>query len=65
MVLKRSGRDMNCFSERPTEFPLDEKGLDPFIKEEAKIILKANISSKNMLFASVPNHKQSSFLFLN
>ena len=65
MVLKMSGRDMYCFSERPTEFPLDEMGLDPFIMEEAKIILKANISSKNMLFALVPNHKQSSFLFLN
>lgn len=65
MVLKRSGRDVYCFSESPTEFPLDKNGLGPFIMEEAKIILKANISSKNTLFALVPNHKQSSFLFLN
>lgn len=64
MVLKTSGQDACCFSERPTEFPLDKMGLDPFIMDEAKTILKANISSKNMLFVLVPNHKHSSFLFL-
>lgn len=63
MVLKTSGQDMYYFSEGPTEFPSDKMGLDPFIMDEAKTILKANISSKNMLFVLVPNHKHSSFLF--